>query len=171
MHFYPFDKDLLAALVEYFSVGLKVGDTCIAIATPQHMVSLNAALRANGIDVLGAVKRGQYVMYDASETLERFMVRGLPDQQRFLKSIGRMIYLTAGKGKPVRAFGEMVTLLWKDNNLDGLLQLEEYWHNLVQDHPFSLYCAYPEKVFDKSAPHRAAINKICACHSRALNPA
>lgn len=168
VHFYPFDKELLVSLVEYFSAGLTQGDTCIAIATPSHLASLNAALRAKNIDLSDAIKKGQYIMLDADDTLASFMESGLPDYKRFLKSIGRMIYLAAGSEKPIRAFGEMVALLWEKGNQTGMIKLEEYWHDLVKNHSFSLYCAYPETLFDSSNGHKEAIDKICSCHALAV---
>lgn len=169
VHFYPLDDDLLKSLTDYFSVGLKKGETCIAIATPTHLASLNALLRTNGINVSEAITSGQYIMLDAAETLAEFMDNGNPDYQKFLSSVGRIIHLAAGKDKPIRAFGEMVSLLREQGNQVGLIRLEEYWHDLVKEHSFSLYCGYPESLFDDSLSHQEAINDICNCHSLALS--
>ncbi len=169
VHFYPFDDVLLASLAEYFYKGLSTGETCIAIATPSHLVSLNAALRAKGLHLTEAIESNQYIMLDASNTLSNFMVNEQPEYERFLECIGRTITLASGRGKPVRAFGEMVAILWERNNLAGLLQLEKYWHGLVNEQSFSLYCAYPKTLFDRSSSHKEAIDKICDCHSLAVN--
>lgn len=171
VHFYPFDGALLSSLVEYFRTGLKRGDTCIAVATPNHLMSLNTALRADGIDVLEAIENGQYVVFDDASTLSKFMTNGLPDYQQFLKSVGRIISLASGRGKPIRAFGEMVAILWEEGNLEGVIKLEEYWHDLVKEHSFSLYCAYPDARFNKSSRHKEAMNRICGCHSQAISTA
>jgi hypothetical protein len=168
VHFYPFDDILLASLTEYFSRGLASGETCIAIATPSHLASLNAKLRTQGVDLSLAIESGQYIMLDADNTLSDIVVNELPEHERFLDCIGRTLSLAAGRGKPVRAFGEMVAILWEKNNLNGLIKLEKYWHNLVNEQSFSLYCAYPKILFDNSNSNKKAIDKICNCHSLAL---
>ena len=168
VHFYPFDKELLDSLAEYFSNGLESGDTCIAIATPSHLASLNATLRSKGIDINAGIDAGQYIMLDANEALASFMHNEKPDYERFITSIGRVIQLAAGRDKPIRAFGEMVAILWEKGNLPGLLQLEEYWHTLVAEQSFSLYCAYPETYFDATPSNQTAMNKICSCHSMTI---
>ena len=168
VHFYPLDNHLLESLVDYFSTGLNRGETCIAIATPNHLVSLNAELRARDINISEAIESGQYMMFDAAETLTSFMDNGLPDYHQFIELVGRIIQLSSERGKPIRAFGEMVSLLWEQGNQAGVIRLEEYWHDLVAKHDFSLYCAYPESLFDDSTTHKEAFDKICSCHSLAL---
>jgi hypothetical protein len=169
VHFYALDDVLLASLTEYFYEGLLAGETCIAIATPSHLASLNAKLRAKGVDLTAAIESNQYIMLDASTTLSDFMVNDLPEYESFLKCIGRTMSLAAGRGRQIRAFGEMVSILWERNNLSGLLQLEKYWHGLVNEKAFSLYCAYPKTLFGRSNSHKKAIDKICNCHTFALS--
>lgn len=171
VHFYPFDDVLLVSLADYIASGLEAGDTCIAIATSAHLIELNAALREKGIDVGRAIDNDQYLMCDADTTLSEFMADDLPDHTKFMNCIGRIISLAGGRGKPIRAFGEMVAILWESGNLEGLLQLEKYWHGLVTDKSFSLYCAYPDALFSSSPQHQNVINKICNCHSVAVGVA
>lgn len=165
VHFYAADEVLLNSLVEYFGTGLERGYTCIAITTPEHSIGLNAALRTNHIDILTAINEGQYLMFDAGDILDTFTPGGRLDYRHFLASIGRMVSLASGRGKPIRVFGEMVSLLWEKNNQRGAIQLEKYWHDFIDDHSLSLYCAYPKALFNGSQAHQGALAKICDWHS------
>lgn len=167
VHFYPADHELVASLVEYIGNGLQKGDTCIVIATPKNLISLNKRLRSQGIDISAAISSNQYITYDAEELLESFMYHGVPNLERFLEVIGNIISLSSGRARPIRAFGEMIAVLLKKGDLEGVVRLETYWNSLVKDHAFSLYCAYPEADFNSSLPYRELMNRICTCHSLA----
>jgi hypothetical protein len=47
----------------------------------------------------------------------------------------------SGRFKTVRAYGEMVNLLWT-HNLPAALRLEELWNEVIQELSLSLFCAY-----------------------------
>lgn len=167
VQFYPFTSELVSSLLDYISEGLRNGDTCIVIATDRHTRKLTTALDKAGIDTVAALASGQFEVLNAEETLATFMVDGLPDYERFLTAVGRIVSLAAGRGKPIRAFGEMVALLWREGNLDGVIKLEELWNDIARTNAFSLFCAYPEIHFDGSKQHREVIEKIRNCHTLA----
>jgi hypothetical protein len=167
-HFYALDEELVNSLLEYIGRGLAQGDTCIVIARPRTLITLNKKLRAAGADIAAALQAGQYVTHDAEELLALFMRHGLPDPQGFSRTVGEVVSSAAGRGKPVRAFGEMVTILLEQQYFAGMIDLEEYWNALMGMHDFSLYCAYPEYAFRDSPRYEAAFRAICACHNEAV---
>jgi signal transduction histidine kinase len=63
----------------------------------------------------------------------------------------------------VRAYGEMVDLLWRRGHQPAALQLEEFWERLGAQYPFSLLCAYVMGNF-YSESHSAGFRKICDLH-------
>ena len=65
----------------------------------------------------------------------------------------------------VRAYGEMVDLLWKDGNIEGAIALEELWNGLAVKYSFNLLCAYSMGNFFKEA-HTHSFRAICASHGR-----
>ena len=67
----------------------------------------------------------------------------------------------------VRAFGEMVALLWAEGNHAAAIRLEGLWNELQKSHSFSLFCAYPmgELCEEKFS---GAHDSICSVHSRVL---
>ncbi|CAN5609461.1 hypothetical protein BH23PAT1_BH23PAT1_0180 [soil metagenome] len=164
VQFYPYETILMASLEEYIRAGIKGGDTCIVIASQEHLKYLDERLARNNIDTARARKNGQYINLDAAKTLEKFMINGLPDWSSFLDSVGSIVEVTYNNGRPIRAFGEMVALLWQKGNAEAVLQLEEYWNDLAKIYPFSLFCAYPMLHFDRSI-HGEQLNKINKRHS------
>ena len=70
-------------------------------------------------------------------------------------------------GRRVRAFGEMVSLLWERGNRDGAIALEQLWNELGKRHQFALFCAYPLSAFANDA-ERESLSSVCACHSRVI---
>ncbi|MBA2279088.1 MEDS domain-containing protein [Candidatus Saccharibacteria bacterium] len=166
VQFYQSDLNLILSLVEYIGSGLSSDETCIVIATKPHMLALNDQLILHGIDVDEARHTGQYIVLDAAETLEKFMINDLPNRSRFFDVIGAMLRDSALKGKPIRAYGEMVALLWKRGNKEAVIQLENLWNELIEKYSVSLYCAYPALhfIFDKEVQ-----TEIHACHNGLLS--
>lgn len=166
MQFYTSEAALISPLSEYIGSGLLGGDTCIIIATSKHVEELDRRLIAAGIDVASARTSKQYITLDAAQTLARFMVNGSPDWERFAEVIGGLADETTRRGMPIRAYGEMVALLWKLGNKEAVIKLENFWNKLAKDYRFSLYCAYPELHFIMNQPD---LHEIQACHNLDLH--
>jgi PAS domain-containing protein len=67
----------------------------------------------------------------------------------------------------VRAFGEMVAVLWEKGNREGALQLERLWNEILRQRSLSLFCAYPLRAFggESAAQH---FLEICGEHEHVL---
>jgi hypothetical protein len=77
--------------------------------------------------------------------------------------IGRLI-ADAGQGeRPVRAYGEMVALLWDAGLVNDAVQLEQMWDSLGLSHSFSLLCSYPARSVTGDG-HLAAFAEVCRLH-------
>lgn len=162
VQFYPDCKNLIENLHEYVATGLTSQANCVVIATKQHIAKLNKKI-SETIDVTSAQQSGQYLTLDANEALKSFMVNGLPDEKLFKTHIGGLMAdVIKNHGRPVRAYGEMVALLWKEGNKDAVMELEKLWNNLADDYDFSLYCAYPELHFILDTK---AVSEISKCHN------
>jgi PAS domain S-box-containing protein len=165
---YENDTFLVDALGRFVGAGLGAGDTIIVIATAPHRDGVESRLRTRGVDVALALAQRRYVALDAAETLEAFMVDGWPDEQRFVDVISATIP-TGGNGQRprVRAFGEMVRLLWAEGRRAAAIRLEGLWNDLGRRFPFELICAYPMSVFtgdDDTGPFA----RMCEAHSRLI---
>ena len=167
VQFYEADGFLLNSLSGFIGTALKAGEGAIVIATKAHRNGLDELLVANGLDLATASNSGHYISIDAAETLNKFMVDGSPEPSRFAEVIGGLVGQIS-QGRPrVRAFGEMVALLWADGNYTGAIHLEELWNNLQKEHCFSLFCAYPMSSFD-GAKFGNPLTSVCTSHSRVI---
>ena len=172
VQFYESDACLIEAVAGFIGAGLVRGDAGIIIATPEHRALLAEQLAAAGVDTGGAAASGRYVVLDAAETLRRFMVDGEPDYGRFRAVIGPVIAQAGGAalGTPprtVRAFGEMVALLWKEGKRGEAVRLEEHWNKLGEELDFCLFCGYP--LNDCALPeHEADFTHVCKGHQHVI---
>jgi signal transduction histidine kinase/CheY-like chemotaxis protein len=167
VQFYEADEFLLDSLSGFIGAGLAADEACIVVATAAHREALDARLRATGLDTAAARARGQYVALDASETLSQFMSEGQPDAARFAEVVGAIIARVAeGRGR-VRIFGEMVALLWAEENYHAAIRLEELWNELHRTRSFSLFCAYPMQGFGGELL-ASGLSDVCTTHSRVI---
>ena len=142
VQFYGDESELFSTIGTFLSEGLVSGQPAIVIATPAHNDAILDALRSHLIDVARARHLGDLVMLDAEETLGTFMHHGMPDSKLFQRAIGDQIEQTVrGRGRtPLRAYGEMVDVLWRRGQTDAAIRLEVLWNELASLHTFSLLC-------------------------------
>ena len=161
---YEDDGVFLDALEGFVAAGIRQGEAIVLIATPAHLQGLERRLGASGFDVAAAVKRGQYFALDAKQALTEFMVDGWPDEVLFEQFIGSLLARARGQQRQVRAFGEMVALMWAEGQCGATVRLEHLWSRLCQQESVSLFCAYPKTGFTENATEAIAL--VCAAHSR-----
>jgi hypothetical protein len=161
------DEDVfLDSLTGFVGGGLREGESAIVLATAPHLHALEKRLRADGIDVDRARWEDRYVALLAEETLGKFMVDGWPDDERFLATMGELLERTRRHGRTVRAFGELVAVLWSRGMCAATVRLELLWAKLVQEERFALFCAYPKAGFTEHP--EAYIRQLCTAHSRTI---
>jgi signal transduction histidine kinase/ActR/RegA family two-component response regulator len=166
VQFYESDNFLVDSLSRWFDDGLSRDGSCIFIGTDEHRAGLEERLSRNGINLASLRQHGRYTCLDASETLSRFMVDGWPEEALFKEAIDRVLDGASHHGQ-VRAFGEMVALLWANGNRHGALRLEEIWNAYMATRSFSLCCAYPLKGFGEN-DDPALFMKVCEQHGPVL---
>ena len=167
VQFYEQSPYLIDRVSSFIAPGLKAGEAAIVIATSEHREMVGVQLGARGIDVIEMRKHGAYVDLDAAETMSKFMVDGQPDRKRFVEVIGGTITQVRPKARfpIVRAYGEMVALLWAQGRQDAAINLEELWNDLLGHHPFSLMCGYP--IEGLGNPDSPTVQKMMATHTKA----
>jgi len=92
--------------------GINAGDCVIVIATDVHLKALEDRLRNHAVRIDTLLSEKQYIPLDAEYALSKFMVNGWPDESLFNQFITQLILPARNKKRPIRAFGEMVALLW-----------------------------------------------------------
>jgi len=162
---YENDGVFMDRLEGFIGGGLRAGDGVIVIATAPHLNTLERRLEANGLDV-AACSEDQYIPLAADEVLAGFMVRGWPDDALFTNVVSELIARASAHGRRVRAFGEMVAILWARGDQGATVRLEHLWHRLCQTEAFSLFCAYPKVGFTRNASE--SISELCAAHSKVI---
>ncbi len=167
VQFYEADAFLLDSLGDFIATAINAGEAAIVVATKEHRKELEARLRTNGLDVTTARACGQLVLRDAAETLAQFMVGESPDAELFAQRIGAIIARAAAGRPRVRIYGEMVALLWAEDNYNAAIRLEELWNALQETHSFALFCAYPMSGFAGEGPGRGLAD-VCTTHSRVI---
>jgi signal transduction histidine kinase len=172
VRFYEMDAFLLDAVATFSADAILADGAALVVATPEHRAGIAERLRARGL-LDAADSHDAYHSLDAAETLSQFMVDGEVDAARFMEVIGGVISRAAERGRQVRVFGEMVSLLVADGHPTAALRLEELWNDLQLAravHPaydFSLFCAYPMVHFEGQA-HQELFADVCAAHSQAI---
>jgi PAS domain S-box-containing protein len=168
VQFYETDEFLADAVSRFIADGLHADEPAVIIATGAHREAFARVLRAKGIDLTWLVDEQRVVILDAEETLATFMVDGMPRWDLFEHSVGGVLarLARARPGRSIRAYGEMVDVLWRSGQQEAAIRLEEMWNDLRGHFEFSLLCAY---VLD-SFYQENGIPQICATHSHVLPP-
>lgn len=157
------DDHFLARLVGFFiAEGLERDENALVIAARPHRTLFERAIEAASERPVEDLERaGLLTMLDADEMLALFMKKGMPDRERFESAAGAAL-TAASKGRPTRAYGEMVNILWQAGNRAAALALEGLWNDLLQRSRFSLLCAY---AIDRLSPETCSEQFIDVCES------
>jgi MEDS: MEthanogen/methylotroph, DcmR Sensory domain len=167
VQFYENDSFIIEKISRRAAKALKIGGSCVLVATGPHLADLEARLHLLGMDLESVRAQGRYVALDAADTLAGFMVDGAPDRIEFNKVVGDVIARATRQSHFVSVFGEMVALLCAENNSSAAIQLEQLWNDLARTYRFSLCCAYPLTAFANDS-EGSALLQVCAEHSLAL---
>jgi MEDS: MEthanogen/methylotroph, DcmR Sensory domain len=162
------DRLLTRNVSRYLGEGLRRGDGLLVIATAEHRGSMVRQLTGERT-YTRAVLEGRLVFLDAEATLDRFMVDGEPDQGRFERIIGEALagVRTRAVHSGIRAYGEMVGVLWKASQFSAAVRLEELWNQLLDASDVSLFCAYPIDVFSPEF-HSESVDALLCAHTHVV---
>jgi hypothetical protein len=165
---YGEDDQLLARNVSrYLAEGIRRLDGLVVITTPEHTQAIARHLAEEGASAtLEAKREGRLVLLDARTTLDRILADGQPDWALFDSVVGeamREVRARSGSGK-VRAFGEMVGLLWSEARYAEAERLEALWNDVLAGSDYSLYCAYRIDLYGEEVD-KAALSPIVAAHT------
>lgn len=170
VQFYESDESLSSAVAEFLTPALSRAAPAVVIATAAHRVVIEARLADAGIDLERERQQRRYLALDAQETLQAVMVGETPDVARFREAVGRPIAELLADRSPgctLRAYGEMVDVLWKEGKTLAAIQLEELWNALQEQHAVSLLCAYSFAGFYNET---AESRRVCGAHTEVRRP-
>jgi signal transduction histidine kinase len=166
VQFYEDEAFLFETVGDFLYEGLLAGERVVVIATAEHRPGFLRRIAARA--ELGLIQN-QPMFFDARETLAKFMVDGMPDRDSFQELIaGVMGPDTDGRPAPrIRAYGEMVDVLWRDGQRGAALRLEELWNDAGKAHSFSLLCAYLMGNFYREGDTEHFVG-VCERHSHVM---
>jgi hypothetical protein len=167
VQFYKDDSHLTETVTNFIAPALMNGEGVVLIATSEHLEQFEASLKSLYINTPFLKLTNQLVMLEAHETLAKFMVNGLPDTSSFNNYIGKKMGEMSAQFPSVKAYGEMVNILWAQGNLYATMELEKLWNSLLSSYEFVLLCAYSmDSMHDEK--NGIAFNDICQCHSHVI---
>ena len=138
---------LVRSVGRYLADGLAAGEGAVVIATESHRNAFLEELQALGADPAAAQRDGRLVVLDAHATMERFIVDGQPDGNLFEATVRPVLSAPRARCPAgLRAYGEMVGVLWEAGRFAAAIRLEEFWNALLREGGFRLFCAYPIDV-------------------------
>jgi hypothetical protein len=159
------ESSLAENVALYISEGLKSGDGVMIIATPEHRPLFCDKVEECGVDTRALIADGQLALLDAHETLDRFMEGGQPVWSLFEQVLGSALgKVSRSEHAGLRAYGEMVGVLWKARQFAAAIRLEQFWNRLLARSSFSLYCAYAIDIFSKEF-HIGNVDGVLCTHT------
>jgi CheY-like chemotaxis protein len=164
--FYEDSASLARTVARFIGEGLAASQAAVIVATASHGAFICDQLAMMGVDSEERIARGELLIFDAKEVLNRFMVGNRPDAERFEDTINPLVAKAAGGRKRlVRIYGEMVDVLWSSGREEAALSLEILWHQLVAGRKCSLLCGYSSGVCEGEG-----FNAICDRHTHVMPP-
>ena len=153
VHFYDSDHALCQTVARFIAEGVDRHDPVVAIVTPLHHALIVERLLALNVNVRALLTTHALQLLDADDTLSLFMREHGPDGALFHRHI-RRVMRNASEARScdhVRAYGEMVNVLWQSGRRDHAINLEMLWNEL-DDIDLSLLCGYEKGGIETGVP-------------------
>lgn len=163
---YEQDEEILSTLETYIEGGFKKNESVVVIATLEHIDLLSNRLKKDH-DLISLNKTGMWVPLNANEVLSKFMKVGWPNENLFNETIAGVIKKARGTtNRKIRAYGEMVAILWSQGYNGATVQLEHLWNKFCEKEELCLLCAYPRTGFTQDI--EKSIQHICSMHTQII---
>jgi hypothetical protein len=134
----------------------------LVFATPLHLQAIRRYLDACGIRPPSAV------FADARETLDRILCAGEVTFDGFSMALEPLLAgLRRAPDGAIRAYGEMVGLLWTDGRRDAAVALEDCWNRFLDSCACGLLCAYPIDVLGPDF-QMSAVDDVLRTHTHVV---
>ncbi len=169
VHFYPSDASLVQVVASFLSEGVRAGQPLVVIASPARRKAFSQKLLELHPDFDS--REAETIWLDARDVLAGFMEGSMPNPELFEATVGNVFkrLMASRSYLVIRAYGEMVDLLWQDGNQEGAIALEKLWNALAHRYAFSLLCAYNGAGFE-TIDLKPGYYRVCAMHERVWQP-
>jgi hypothetical protein len=158
--------ELAISVGRFLDAGFRAGEPAVVIATSGHWEAFKAEIERRGSSVDELQAQGLLTCRDAEETLAAFMDDDAPSAARFEEAVGGVIDEVSRRfpDKTIRAFGEMVDILFQRGQESAAIALEELWNRLLEGRRCALLCGYELDVFDLDT-QTSALPEIVRAHT------
>lgn len=165
VQFYDTEDFLEDVVSAYLREGLANGDGLVVAVTPRHWEMFRARLQREGAAVGDALAAGRMVVLDAERAAVELVVSGAVQTPRFLSLIGGALRSAAARAESgrVRAFGEVVNVMWTRGQVAIALDLEEHWNSVLTPRD-ALLCAY-RMMTSAHGACAETLAHVCATHT------
>ena len=121
------------------------------------------------MDVHAARERGQLTVVDANELLPRFMRDDMPDPHVFNTVIGDVFRQARAGGsyQKMRAWGELVDVLWERGDVAASMNLEDLFDQLNKKIGIAMFCSYLTDNFNGDV-HEHMLPRLGTNHSHLI---
>jgi hypothetical protein len=137
------DEAFLDLLEGYITGGFKAGDCVVVLVTEIHRAKLYERLNFHRVRLNEMLVNRQFIAIDVEDTLEKFMINGHPDEERFSEAVNKVIVKANQSGRPIRVFGEMLAHLWAMGYSDATFELDQLWTKFCEKEALTIMHAYP----------------------------
>ena len=164
------DQDFLSrAVCRFAGAGLANGEGIMLFPTLTHWNAFRPRLEAEGVDVHAAQERGQLTVVDADEILPRLMRDAMPDPPAFRRAFGDVLgrARTGGSYQKVRAWGEMVNVLWERGDIAASMNLEDLFDQLNKTIDIAMFCSFLMDNFNGDV-HERMLPRLGTNHSHLI---
>ena len=158
--FFDDDRVSVRRIADFLVDGARSGDAIVIVATTEHVRAIERRLASLGAHVEALAAEGRYHALDARTAMQRVCPSGSPNSVLFGEVIGGAVERAAAGGGRVRAYGELVSLLWNAGRRDDAIQIEHLWNELLNFHEVRLLCGYSFS----GAIDAAGFGRIAATH-------
>lgn len=166
VQFYDDEAFLFETVARFAGAGLEAGDRVILIVTPEHAQGILGQLDPER--VARALREGQISVVDARKLLDSLLVEDMPEAKQFRVALKPVLDAPAASpARPVRAFGEMVDVLWQAGNPRAAIRLEELWEELLREQQIALLCGYAAANF-RDPGDSNGFSDVCATHTHVI---
>ena len=118
LQIYEDNEQFIDTLEAFVTDGFHLGESVIIIATTNH--------RTDDHDLFNLTLHDQYIPLSAEDTLAQFMINGWPEENLFCHLLTNLLLRARKKDRRVRAFGEIVAVLWSQGFSGATVHLEHF---------------------------------------------
>lgn len=167
VQFYDGEEFLLKTVINFIAPALLCGEGVVLIATEQHLRILKSSLQELQLPPEEFIEMGQLKMLDAEFILKQIMSHDQIDPVKFDAVVGAQLVEIGPRYETIKAFGEMVNVLWQQGRHIAAHELEKLWNSCLENKNVTLLCAYSMDALCEEKDGVSFID-ICNCHSHVL---